>query len=451
MEETIAAISTAAGPAGIAIVRVSGPNALAVADAVFHSPRGAPSSYHTIHFGTIGRNGDLIDQVMLSVMHAPRTYTGENTCEINCHGGTLTARKILAACLHNGARLAEPGEFTKRAFLNGKLDLTQAEAVMDLISAKSDRAHAAAAHAIKGHLAIRINQLRNTLIEVLAHLEAQIDFPEDDIAPATLADLKMKLVTVADSIRNLVQTAREGRILRGGLRVTIVGRPNSGKSSLLNALLGQDRAIVTAVPGTTRDTLEEYASIDGIPFVLTDTAGIRTARGHVERIGVERSCEAVLRSDLVLHVVDASRPVSRADLDIVGMYYKKPSILVLNKSDLRRRFETPPQLSHLESHATSCLTGIGLNEVRSSISKLALGRDAGETQADVVINDRHESELRLAYKSLTEVLSGIDSSTALDITCQQLRSVIQRVNYVCGRQVTEDVLDKIFSTFCIGK
>src|SRR5271154_3764049 len=274
MDDTIAAISTPIGEGGIAIIRVSGPCAFDVAERIFHARRGRVSEFptHTLHFGTIGTNGHCIDQVMLAVMRAPRTYTKEDTVEINCHGGVLTARKVLALCLQSGARLAEPGEFTKRAFLNGRLDLTQAEAVMDLIRAKSDRAHTAAIHELEGHLSKKIDEAREKLIAILAHIEAHIDFPEEDIAPETKETLLRDTEAVSGFICSLLATAREGKILRHGISVAIVGRPNVGKSSLMNALIGSDRSIVTAVPGTTRDTIEENASISGIPFRLTHTA-----------------------------------------------------------------------------------------------------------------------------------------------------------------------------------
>ena len=289
-EDTIAAISTPIGEGGIAIIRVSGARAFEVADAMFQSKRGRPSTFptHTIHFGRIGINGNSVDQVMLSVMRAPRTYTAEDVIEINCHGGTLTARSVLALCLEHGARLAEPGEFTKRAFLNGRLDLTQAEAVMDLIHAKTTRAQTAAVHALEGHLGSRLEQARERLLGIVAHVEAHIDFPEDEIDTGTSAQWLAGTREILNFLNDLLATASEGKILRQGLAITIVGRPNAGKSSLMNALLGEERAIVTPIPGTTRDTIEETANIRGLPVVFIDTAGLREAGDELEVEGMSQ-------------------------------------------------------------------------------------------------------------------------------------------------------------------
>src|ERR1041384_2158539 len=361
-DDTIAAISTPIGEGGIAIVRLSGPRSLEIADAVFVSSAGKPSGFptHTIHFGTVGANGDFVDQVMLTVMRAPRTYTREDTAEINCHGGLLTAKKVLAACLNQGARLAEPGEFTKRAFLSGRIDLTQAEAVMDLISAKTELAHSAAAHALEGHLARKIEAARERLMTVVAHLEAHIDFPDEDIAPHTREKLLSDIQQVVQTLTDLLATAHEGKVLRDGVAVTIIGRPNAGKSSLMNALLGQDRSIVTPIPGTTRDTIEEIANIRGVPVRLTDTAGVRHARGHVERVGVERSRKSLAASELILHVLDSSRPLSSADFELVSHCAGKPVLRVINKIDLRRRLKLPHNSPEGPTVEVSARSGAGL-------------------------------------------------------------------------------------------
>jgi tRNA modification GTPase len=453
MDDTIAAISTPIGEGGIAIIRVSGLNALAVADSIFQTRDGRVSEFptHTLHFGTIGRNGEMIDQVMLGVMRAPRTYTKEDTIEINCHGGVLTARKILALCLQSGARLAEPGEFTKRAFLNGRLDLTQAEAVMDLIRAKSDRAHSAAVHELEGHLSAKINQAREKLITILAHIEAHIDFPEEDIAPDTRETLLRDTETVLDFVRSLLATAREGKILREGISVAIVGRPNVGKSSLMNALIGSDRSIVTSVPGTTRDTIEEIASIFGVPFRLTDTAGIRKTRGVAEQIGVERSRKTLDMSEIVLLVFDSSKRLNVADRELTKQSQGKNTLLVLNKIDLPTRLRLPADVANMQCVKVSATIGTGLNILRERLVSLAYSGKVGTTDVDVAINERQSALLESSEKYLTDSIYCFCSKQPLEIVAQQLSRSLNSIGEITGKTATEDVLNKIFSTFCIGK
>lgn len=453
MEDTIAAISTPIGEGGIAIIRVSGPHAFDLADRLFHSRRGRPSEFpsHTLHFGTIASNAAVIDQVMLAVMRAPRTYTKEDTVEINCHGGVLTARKVLALCLQSGARLAEPGEFTKRAFLNGRLDLTQAEAVMDLIRARSDRAHAAAIHELEGHLSAKINQARDRLLTILAHIEAHIDFPDEDLGPEVRADLLRDTEEILNFLRSLLATAREGKILRDGVSVAIVGRPNVGKSSLLNALLGRDRSIVTPTPGTTRDTIEESASIKGVPFRFTDTAGIRRSRGSAEKLGVHRSRKALADSEIALHVFDASRPLTSADSEIMKTCHNRTTILVLNKADLPRRLSLSAAIRHREHVLVSALRGDGLDILQSKLVDLAYSGTVGSGDVDVAINTRHTASLQVAYKYLTDVCHMLGDATPLEIVSQQLRLSLDCIGVIVGKSTTDDMLDRIFSTFCIGK
>lgn len=453
MEDTIAAISTPIGEGGIAIIRVSGPRAFDVADRVFHSRRGRPSEFpsHTLHFGTIGSNGDVIDQVMLAVMRAPRTYTKEDTVEINCHGGVLTARKVLALCLQSGARLAEPGEFTKRAFLNGRLDLTQAEAVMDLIRAKSDRAHAAAIHELEGHLSAKINQARDRLLTILAHLEAHIDFPEEDLGAEARTDLLRDTDEILGFLQSLLATAREGKILRDGVSVAIIGRPNVGKSSLLNALIGRDRSIVTPVPGTTRDTIEESASINGVPFRFTDTAGIRRTRGTAEKYGVHRSRKALETSEIALHVCDASKPFAAGDSDIMQACRSRNAILVLNKADLPQRLRLPDVFTNREHVFVSALRGDGLDILRTKLLDLAYSGTVGIADVDVAINARHTASLERAYKYLTEIRHLLKATEPLEIVSQRLRMSLDCIGEIIGKTSTDDILDRIFSTFCIGK
>ena len=453
MEDTIAAISTPVGEGGIAIIRVSGPRAFEIADALFVSRRGKVAEFpsHTIHFGTIGKNGDLVDQVMLAVMRAPHTYTTEDVVEINCHGGLLTARKLLSLCLQKGARLAEPGEFTKRAFLNGRIDLTQAEAVMDLIHARTDRAHSAATNALEGHLARKIADAREKILAVLAHIEAYIDFPDEDITPDSLEKIRAQTAEVIKFLQALLETAAEGKILREGIIVAIVGRPNVGKSSLMNALLGYDRSIVTSVPGTTRDIIEDFASIRGIPVRLCDTAGLRKARGKVEEIGVGRSHNALLTSDLVIHVSDASKPFATTEWDLAKRYKGKPSVLVLNKIDLPRKAKVLGDFPVSATVETSATAGLGLDILRDRILDICGTSKLGSSKTDVAINERQADALRRATKNLTDAYTLIESTSSPELISQPMRSALNALGEIVGKTSTEDILDKIFSTFCIGK
>lgn len=453
MEDTIAAISTAIGEGGIAIVRVSGPRALEIADAIFVSRRGRPSDFssHTIHLGAIGTNADFLDRVMLTVMRSPRTYTTEDVVEINCHGGLLNARNILSRCLQHGARAAEPGEFTKRAFLNGRLDLTQAEAVMDLISAKTDRAQAAAAHALEGHLSHRIETARDQLITTLAHIEAHIDFPDEDITPHTRDGWMAHTEGVAKTLAGLLATAKEGKIVREGVSIAIVGRPNVGKSSLMNALLGQQRSIVTPIPGTTRDTIEALANVRGIPVTFTDTAGLRRPRGTVEKIGVSHSRNCLQRSPLVIHVLDLSRRFSKAELELAHLYENKPAIHVLNKSNLPKRLDLPSAFPLAKVVEVSCLRGDGIDQLRDAIESTVLAGSPEAFRSDVLINDRHAEAIRRALKALDCATDEMKRDSSAEIISQQVRLGLDAIGEIVGKTSTEDVLEKIFSTFCIGK
>src|SRR6266481_1302870 len=366
LDDTIAAIATPIGEGGLAVIRVSGPQALSIADRCFSpvgksslKPSAAPS--HTIHFGHIvrmnpnvplthslspsdgervkGEGPFIVDEALRSVIRAPRTFTREDVVEISCHGGLLPAKTVLDTLLENGARLAEPGEFTRRAFLNGRIDLTQAEAVADLIHSRTELALCAANEQLAGKLSLRINDLRDQMVHTSAHVEAHIDFPEEDIAPETREALLARLEQGVSFMDELLRTANEGRILRRGVRAAIIGRPNAGKSSLLNQLLGHDRAIVSAIPGTTRDTIEETANIRGLPVIFIDTAGLREGRDEIELEGIRRSRQSLQRAEFILHVLDASEPLTEADRNYLAEFAEKKRILVLNKIDLPRRLD----------------------------------------------------------------------------------------------------------------
>src|ERR1017187_1629878 len=347
-DDTIAAIATPLGEGGLAVIRLSGARAFAIADQSFLpvgksslKPSAAPT--HTIQFGKIVRDEKVIDEVLLAVLRAPRTFTREDTVEISCHGGLLPAKLVLDTILENGARVAEPGEFTRRAFLNGRLDLAQAEAVADLIHSRTELALAAANEQLAGKLSQRINELRDEMMKTLAHVEAHIDFPDEDIAPETRAQLIQRLENGVSFMDGLLRTANEGQILRRGIRTAIVGRPNAGKSSLLNQLLGHDRAIVSPIPGTTRDTIEETANIRGLPVVFIDTAGLREARDEIEVEGIRRSRESLQKAEFILHVLDASEPFTEADKNYLAEFAGKKRILVCNKIDLPAKLQLPPE------------------------------------------------------------------------------------------------------------
>ena len=447
LDDTIAAIATPLGEGGLAVVRLSGPKALEVADKCFRgtvTPLEAQS--HTLHYGTIERDGKTVDEVMLAVMRAPRTYTKEDVVEISCHGGLLPAKLVLDALLENGARLAEPGEFTKRAFLNGRIDLAQAEAVIDLIHSRTELALDAANEQLAGKLSQRINRLRDEMMLPLAHVEAHIDFPDEDISPDTKEQLIAKLQYGVEFMDELLATADEGQLLRRGVRAAIVGRPNAGKSSLLNQLLGHDRAIVSPIPGTTRDTIEETANIRGIPVVFVDTAGLRDAGDEIEEEGIRRSRVSLAKAELVLHVLDGSEPLSELDVKFLKESAAKKRLLVRNKIDL------PPRLEFKEPmFDVSCVTGKGLDTLKDAIKGLVWSGEIKSEMLQVMINSRHQDALRRARASTMMAIEGLRADQNLELVAMELRIAVNAVGEIVGRTSTEDLLDSIFSQFCIGK
>lgn len=450
--DTIAAIATPLGEGGLAVLRVSGPQALAVADRCFvprgrHAQKPSEAPSHTLHYGHVVRDGRVVDEVMAAVMRAPRTFTTEDTVEITCHGGLLPARLVLDALLAAGARLAQPGEFTRRAFLHGRLDLAQAEAVADLIHARTELALAAANEQLAGHLSRRIGLLRDDLLNLLAHVEAHLDFPDEDIAPDTQARLLERLDRAGAFLEELLRTANEGQILRRGLRVAIVGRPNAGKSSLLNRLLGHDRAIVSPVAGTTRDTIEETADIRGLPLVFIDTAGLREAADDLEAEGIRRSRESLARADLILHVLDASAPLAGADREHLEELAGRKRLLVANKADLPPQLDLPGETLH----RVSCLTGDGIEALKDALRDTVRSGGIGAEMLQVMINSRHQDALRRAREAAGHAAAALRDGVPLDLVALDLRLAVQAVGEVVGQTATEDLLDSIFSQFCLGK
>ncbi|MFN3396281.1 MAG: tRNA uridine-5-carboxymethylaminomethyl(34) synthesis GTPase MnmE [Thermodesulfovibrionales bacterium] len=457
-DDTIAAISTPLGEAGIGIVRISGKDALDIADRLFVSLKGRrlqEVKSHTIIYGFIKdpSTGETVDEVLVSVMKAPNTYTREDTVEINCHGGFLPLRKTLELVLREGARLAEPGEFTKRAFLNGRIDLAQAEAVADLIKAKTEASQRIAMKQLKGVISEKITKLIDRLTELCANIEAYIDFPDEDIEAATLDAINAELSSIIDELERLSKTYEEGRFLREGVNVAIVGKPNVGKSSLLNALLERDRAIVTEFPGTTRDVIEELLNIKGLLVRVMDTAGIREAHEMAEREGVRRSLQAIDDSDLAIVVIDGSRPLSDEDLYIIEKVREKGKrfIIAINKADLS------PSVATITIHPLpltlniSAKTGQGLEELKESIINLSLGGAMGESQGLIVANLRHKKAIDNAITSFRKASEDMVNSQPGEIIALSLRDGLDHLGEIVGAVTTEDILNRVFSQFCIGK
>ena len=454
--DTIAAIATPLGEGGLAVVRLSGTQALAMADQCFRpagktSLKPSAAATHTLQFGHMVRDGEVIDEVLLAVLRAPRTFTREDTVEVSCHGGILPAKLVLDTLLAQGARLAEPGEFTKRAFLNGRIDLAQAEAVADLIHSRTELALAAANEQLAGKLSQRVNQLRDDLMHTLAHVEAHIDFPDEDIAPDTKDQLLKRLAAGIAFMDQLLATANEGQLLRRGIRAAIVGRPNAGKSSLLNQLLGRDRAIVSHIPGTTRDTIEETANIRGLPVVFIDTAGLRESRDEIEREGIRRSRESLARAELILHVLDASEPLTDADRNYLAEFAGKKHILVRNKTDLPAKLEWPAAGPDLRMVDVCCLSGTGIEMLKDAIKELIWSGQIQAEMLQVAINSRHQDALNRARTAARQAADALAGDATLELVAMDLRIAANAVGEIVGKTTTEDLLDSIFSTFCIGK
>jgi tRNA modification GTPase len=442
--DTIAAISTPLGEGGIGIVRLSGAEALSIAETIFPGKL----SDHRLSYGHIidPQTAELIDEVLVSYMAAPHTYTREDVVEINCHGGPLPLQRILQLALRHGARLAQPGEFTLRAFLNGRIDLAQAEAVLDVIRARTEASLRLAMQGLNGRLSSALRDLRQPLLSALAYLTARIDFPEDEM-PAQ--DVVQPLSEALRTLRGLIASADAGMVYRFGIKTAIIGRPNVGKSSLLNRLLRQDRSIVTPTPGTTRDTIEEVASLKGVPFVLVDTAGIIHSRDLVESLGVERSRQAVEQADLVLLMIDVSQPITDADREIAALIGEKATVVVGNKCDLSHQ-ANPGELGR-EAVYTSALSGEGLSHLEEKMVELALGGRVLVSDAPMVNNPRHKDALERAANSLDRALQDLEKGMPDDFVTIHLTASLNALGEITGETVLEDLLETIFANFCIGK
>lgn len=451
---TIAAIATAIVPqqGSVGIVRLSGAEAVAIARLLFQSPGRQPWESHRILYGYIRdpQTEELIDEALLLLMLAPRSYTREDVVEFHCHGGIMAVQRVLQLCLEQGARLAEPGEFTLRAFLNGRLDLTQAESIADLVGARSPQAAQTALAGLQGKLAQPIRQLRATCLEILAEVEARIDF-EEDLPPLDESQVKAQLTQVLAEVEQILATADQGELLRTGLKVAIVGRPNVGKSSLLNAWSRSDRAIVTDLPGTTRDVVESQLVVGGIPVQVLDTAGIRDATDQVEKIGVERSRQAAQAADLVLLTIDAQTGWTVADQEIFEQVQQRPLILVINKIDLAASVFLPPPLQIASVVKTAAAHSQGIDALEQAILETVKTKNLTAGNLDLAINQRQAAALTHAKTALQQVQITIAEQLPLDFWTIDLRNAIQALGEITGEEVTESVLDRIFSRFCIGK
>lgn len=458
--DTIAAISTPMGEGAIAIVRLSGDQAVEIANKLFRGVKGKrliDVDSHTINYGHIidPKTGEVAEEVMVSVMRGPKTFTTEDVIEINCHGGLVSVNRVLQLALIAGARLAEPGEFTKRAFLNGRIDLSQAEAVMDLIRAKTDRAMNVALGQMEGRLSNLIRRLRQEILETLAHVEVNIDYPEyDDVEEMTHKLLLEKATMIREEIIKILRTSEQGKILREGLSTVIIGRPNVGKSSLLNSLVHENKAIVTDIPGTTRDVIEEYVNVRGVPLRLLDTAGIRETEDIVERIGVERSRQVLKEADLILLVLNSSEELTKEDEKLFEAVEGFDVIVIINKTDLPKKIDLNrvKQLTGKNKLlTTSLLEDQGIDELEDAIASLYFQGSIEAGDMTYVSNSRHIALLNGALQSIEDALQGVESGIPIDMVQIDLTRTWELLGEIIGDSVHESLIDQLFSQFCLGK
>lgn len=456
MEKTIAAISTAMGVGGIAVIRISGGRAVEIADKVFSGGvKLADAPSHTVHYGFVkNAAGEKVDEVLATVMRAPKTFTREDVVEISTHGGIIASKGVLDAVIKAGAYMALPGEFTKRAFLNGRIDLSQAEAVIDIINAKNELSQRSALSQLEGALSKEIAAVRSKLVHLAAQMQVTIDYPDEDLEDITIGDIRNIAEECRIRAERLLATADSGKILRDGIKTAIVGKPNVGKSSLLNSLAGEDRAIVTDVAGTTRDVIEEYINLDSIPLLLTDTAGIRETEDVVERIGVEKSRRSIEDADLVIVMLDGSEPPDEADMEVLAAARGKKRIILINKSDLGENFCFDAIRAESEGSPVikiSAKTREGLDALSERIREMySLGELTGGDGA-VITNMRHKSALSDASAALARVVEAIDAGMPSDIVSIDINIAIDSLGEITGETVSEDIVNTIFHEFCVGK
>ena len=459
--ETIAAISTAIGNGGIGIIRMSGKESFKILEKIFKNSKGEKLDLnkikgYTIQYGTIvdSKTNEKIDEVLVSFFKNPKSYTREDMCEINSHGGMIIEKQILEQCLKNGAILAEPGEFTKRAFLNGRIDLSQAESIMDLINSKTEKESKASINQLQGDLSNKINEIRHDLLDIMADIEASIDYPEYDIEEVTNSKALGILENTKNKLESLKDTFRSGKILKEGIKTAIIGKPNAGKSSLLNKILKEERAIVSEIEGTTRDTIEEFITIKGIPLKIIDTAGIRKTSDKIEEIGVKKALDIAKDAELVLVILDNSKDLTEEDKEILKLAESKNSIILLNKVDLKENnLENSEELKKLDKKIIkiSAKNGNGIEELYNEIENMFQIKNL-ETDGEIIItNIRHKNQIEYAINNIDEAMNAVKSNLPIDIISISIKQTLEDLGKITGENVSEDIINEIFSKFCLGK
>lgn len=452
---TIAAISTSPGVGGIGIVRLSGENTFKVIEKIFKPLKKQIIKGYTMQYGhIIDKNNNIIDEVLVSYFVKPKSYTTEDMCEINSHGNNIILKQILELCIENGAVLAMPGEFTERAFLNGRIDLTQAESVIDLINAKSEKEKESAIHQLEGYLSLEIEKIKRVILDITADIEASIDYPEYDIEEKTNETIINETQKIVDMLKKLENSFEKGKILRDGVDVAIIGKPNAGKSSLLNAILKEERAIVTNIEGTTRDTIEEYITLEGVLFKIIDTAGIRESDDEIEKIGIDKSKKALKKADIVIAIFDSTQELNKEDKEILEFIKNKNAIILLNKIDLKdNKLKNNEQILSLNKPVIeiSAQKRDGIEELYNQMINIFKINEINTENSTIITNVRHKNAIVCAEENLNKIKEVLNNGMPTDIVSIYLKNAIEELNKITGENVTEDIINEIFSKFCLGK